>query len=843
MDTLYKGLSTVEAAHRLQRDGYNELPSKKRRSLFLIFFTIVSEPMFLLLIAGGTLYFILGSREEACMLFSFVFFVLGITFYQERKTDRALEVLRNLASPRALVIRDQVEKRIAGREVVIGDLVVLREGDCVPADATLVVAENLLVDESLLTGESVAVRKLAQGEKNSIFPSQRPGGDDLPFVYSGTLVVRGSGMAYVNTIGLDTEIGKIGKYLKTIETEKTPLQKEVNKLVRYFAVIGLLLCCVVVIFYGVTRTDWLHGLLAGIALAMAILPEEFPVVLMIFLAIGAWRISTKKVLTRRIPAIEALGSATVLCVDKTGTLTLNRMAVSELYVKDSFYEIPQAASKNHSLPELFHEVVEFSLLASQKDLLDPMEKAIHALGLHYLAHTEHIHKDWTLVRQYPLSKELLTIAQVWKSAKNSDYMIAVKGAPEAIADLCHFDQVHSTRLLEKVRIMASKGLRVLGIAKACFKKTVLPEQQHDFSFQFLGLIGLSDPIRPQVAESIQDCYTAGIRVIMMTGDYPETAKNIAQQIGLHLTDGIITGHELHQMSDEELQARIQQVNIFARIVPEQKLRLVKALQALGEVVAMTGDGVNDAPALKAAEIGIAMGSRGTDVARESSSLVLLEDDFFSIIQAIQLGRRIFDNIKKSIAYIVAIHVSIAGLSLLPVLFGWPLIFFPAHIVFLELIIDPACSIAFEAEPAERNIMRRPPRDPHKPLFDGRILKLSLLQGLGVLGVLLAVFFVLRYLGYSDSHARAFTFATLVLMNIGLIIANRSWAQGIINTMSIPNRALWWIIGGTILLLLAVLYVPFMRHLFYFSLLNPLELAMCFGIALISIAGLKRLILI
>jgi Ca2+-transporting ATPase len=759
---------------------------------------------------------------------------MGITLYQERKTERALEALRDLSSPRALVIREGKQKRIAGREVVRGDILVLSEGDRVPADAIVLSCVNLSVDESLLTGESVPVRKMAA---SGIMDMGRPGGDDLPFVYSSTLVVQGQGIAQVQATGLRTEIGKIGKALQAVEPEGTLLQKETGRLVRNLAILGLSLCMLVIVIYGLTRGDWLHGLLAGITLAMATLPEEFPVVLTIFLALGAWRISQKQVLTRRVPAIETLGSATVLCVDKTGTLTLNRMSVSKLFAHGQFHGIPHSID---IMPETFHELVEFSILASQIDPFDPMEKAIRELGERYLAQTEHLHHNWTLVHEYPLAKELLALSRVWKSPGRTDYVIAAKGAPEAIADLCHFDGVQTEDLSRHVNSMAEEGLRVLGVARARIEQTTLPGEQHDFKFEFLGLIGLADPVRPTVPDAVRECYTAGIRVVMITGDYPGTAQNIARQIGLTPNDRFMTGPELDGMDDSELQRRIQSISIYARVVPEQKLRLVNAFKANGEIVAMTGDGVNDAPALKSAHIGIAMGGRGTDVARESSALVLLDDDFSSIVQAVKMGRRIFDNIKKAIAYIFAIHVPIAGMSLIPVLLKWPLVLSPVHIVFLELIIDPACSVVFEAEPEEANVMNRPPRNPKEPLFSRKTLAVSMLQGLSVLFIVLAVYGIALYRGQGESEARALTFTTLIIANLGLILTNRSWSRTILSTLRSPNAALWWVLGGAAVFLGLVLYLPVLRSLFRFSILHPIDLAICLAAGVVSILWFEGL---
>ncbi len=829
------GLSEKDVSQRLQKYGYNELPSSKGRSVFATAWDVVREPMFLLLLACGTIYLILGDVQEALMLLGFVFVVLGITLYQERKTERALEALRDLSSPRALVIRGGERKRIAGREVVPDDLVVLAEGDRVPADSVVLSCTNLSTDESLLTGESVPVRKIVW---DGVREMTRPGGEDLPFIFSGTLIVQGQGIAKVRSTGLHTEMGSIGKALQTVPAEGTRLQKEVGQLVQRIALVGLTLCLIVIVVYGVTRGNWLQGFLAGITLAMALLPEEFPVVLTIFLALGAWRLSKMNVLARRVPVIETLGSATVLCVDKTGTLTVNRMSIRKLSVDGTVHNVEQQAGV--VLPETLHEIVEFGILASQRDPFDPMEKAFHDLGNLRLAETEHLHADWTLEREYSLSPELLAMSHVWKSPIGNDFVLATKGAPEAIVDLCHLDKERAKAVSDQVAGMAEDGLRVLGVAKGVFGKQPLPGEQHDFTFEFLGLVGLADPVRPTVPAAVEECYTAGIRVVMITGDHPTTARSIAMQAGIKPLDQIITGAELDKIDEVELQRRLRTINVFARMVPEQKLRLVNALKANGEVVAMTGDGVNDAPALKAAHIGLAMGGRGTDVAREASSLVLLDDDFASIVKAVRMGRRIFDHLQKAMTYIVAVHVPIAGMSLVPVLLGGSPVLLPVHILFLELIIDPACSVVFEAEPEEENVMRRPPRNPATPLFGPRILGIGLLQGASAFLVVLAIYLSSLWGWLNASDAIALCFTTLVVANLGLIFANRSWTRTIWSTIGTPNAALWWVIGGTIFFLSLALYVPFIRNMFHFSTLHPQDLALCLAGGLLSILWFESL---
>ena len=825
----FKGLTSAQVTEKLRTEGYNSLPSSKPKNFLSIALGVVKEPMFILLVACGSLYLVLGDLQEGLMLLGFVFVIMGIEFFQQKKTEKALDALKDMASPRALVIRNGSEIRIAGFEVVTDDLIVLQEGDRVPADATVLQSVNLLADESLLTGESVSVRKTDWDEIEKI---TQPGGDDLPFIFAGSMIVQGNGIARVTRIGVNTEIGKIGKELENIKDQPTRLKKEMGSLVKKLTIIAALLCILVIVAYTFTRGSLINGFLAGITLAMAVLPEEFPVILTVFMALGAWRMSKRKVLTRDPLAIETLGSATVLCTDKTGTLTENKMTVTKLYNGKDF----QTIEKSNELNSEFHEIMEFGILSSQTNPFDPMEKAITGMGKLYLKGTEHIHKNWEMIKEYPLSKELLAMSRVFSSKETKEKIIATKGAPEAIFELCHLDALEIKRLSHAVEELASDGLRVLGVAKAKIKAKGLPEIQHDFIFEFIGLIGLSDPIRANVKQAVSECYKAGIRVIMITGDYPVTAKHIAMEIGLENPDMCMTGKELHAISDAQLCKKIKAINVFARVVPEQKLKIVNALKKNGEIVAMTGDGVNDAPALKSADIGIAMGEKGTDVAREASSLVLMDDNFSSIVGAIRMGRRIFDNLQKSFGYIFAIHVPIAGLSLLPILLGnFPIILWPVHIVFLELIIDPACSIIFEAEKEEKNVMNRPPKQINEPFFGNRKILFSCLQGVGILIITLTVYFTGLHLGYIAEEVRAMTFTTLIISNISVILTNRSWSDNIFKIIATPNKAVLWVAGGAIFFLILVLNIPFFLSLFQFQKLTLINILIC------SLAGLTSII--
>ena len=643
-------------------------------------------------------------------------------------------------------------------------------------------------------------------------------------------------MARVTATGARSEIGRIGTALGTVENERSPLQKQTARLVRNLALLALALSLALVVVHGLIKGDWLQALLAGIALAMAILPEEYPLVLTVFPALGARRLSKEGVLTRRINAIETLGATTVLCSDKTGTLTENRMTVTHLAAGGAELgdRLALDSVTNGTLPEAFHTLVEVAILASVVDPFDPMEQAFHQLGERFLADTEHLHHDWRLVQTYALSPALRAMAHVWAASGDGVQTVAAKGAPEAVIDLCHLDETQKARIAGVVDELAADGLRVLAVARGAFEGQDWPASEHDFDFTFIGLLGLADPVRAEVPAAVAECRAAGIRVIMITGDYPATARAIAHQAGLVSRDGgVLSGDEIATLSDAALRERMATVSVCARIAPEQKLRIVQALKARGDIVAMTGDGVNDAPALRAAHVGVAMGGRGTDVARESASLVLIDDNFAAIVAAVRLGRRIFDNLRKAMSYILAVHVPIAGMAMLPVLFGWPALLYPMHIALLELIIDPACSIAFENEPAESDTMQRPPRNADAPLFGGATLGLALVQGLGVLAVVLAAF-AWASPRIPEPEARAFAFATLVIGNLSLILSNRSSTRSLWATLRTPNRTLWVVLCLAFALLLAALYVPWAVGVLRFAPLPAHELAAACGLGVLSV---------
>jgi P-type Ca2+ transporter type 2C len=812
-DSEYTGLTNKEAQERLKKDGYNELPSQKDKNAFSVFLTVLSEPMLALLLVAGLLYLALGEIQDALLLSTFIVFVIGITFYQERKTEKALQALKNLTSPRALVIRDGEEIHIPGREVVVGDIVIVKEGDRIPADAYVLNEDNLQTDESMLTGESLSVGKNIWKEGQEFLNDEEK---KKVSVFSGTLVVSGWATLRVFATGVSTQIGAIGKSLVTIVDEKTLLHKETSVIVRYAAFIGIILCAIVVILWSITHGNWIQGLLVGLTLSMSMLPEEFPVVLTIFFALGAWRLSKKHVLTRTPAVIETLGAATILCVDKTGTLTQNKMQLSRIFCQGNVIEL----HKNKLLETDGKTVLLYAFLASDQHPFDPLEKEIHRVmdegkGIEDLPKREH-------VQTIPLSKEVLAVTHIWKEESGGNFTVAVKGAPETIFDLCSLSEEEKAKAHAQVSDMAHDGLRVLGVAHATVNE-IHPEMVLDsIRLTYLGLIGFVDPIRESVKDALLSTYKAGIRVMMITGDYPGTATAIAKQIGLHHPDQIITGQEISSLNIEDLQNRMQTVSICARVIPEQKLAIVNALKARGEIVVMTGDGVNDAPALKSAHIGIAMGERGTDVARESADLVLTNDDFASIVGAVRTGRKIYENIKKAMAYIVAVHIPIAGMATIPILLGYPVVLMPAHIAFLELIIDPACSTVFEAEHAESTIMERPPRSINARIFSRSLLMVSLLQGLSVLGIVLVAYIGALYLGRSESEVRTIAFITMVSGYIMLIAVNLSWTKLVVSMIRTSTKAFRIVVVGVIVLLIGVLGYQPLREIFHFSPLHLID---------------------
>ena len=830
------GLSDREAERRLRSEGRNELPRPERRSPLRIVATTLREPMFAMLLVASGIYLLLGDFEEASILAGFAVVTVSIAVIQEARAERVLEALRDLTSPRALVLRSGEPRRIPGHDVVRGDVLILGEGDRVAADAVLLEAQNVAADESLLSGESVPVRKIARSAG-----ARHPDDEGTARVFAGSLIVSGQGLAEVNATGERSAIGKIGKALGQIDPRSPRMQEQTDRVVRIAGLAGLLVSGAVVVLFGLWRGSWLDAALSGIAVGMSMLPEEFPLVLTVFMAMGAWRISRAGVLTRRAAAIESLGAATVLCTDKTGTLTHNRMQIVELRAGEARW---RAGGPDLPVGNL-RRVVESGVLASAANPYDPMERAFHDLAAQDAAAHPAPQLGKELVRHFALTSELLAITQIWRHGESDQWIVASKGAPEAILRLTALSPSDRQGVQAQVEEMAGAGLRVLAVAASRIPaEAASPEVPSQLApMEFLGLVGLADPLREEVPAAIARCRSAGVRIVMVTGDHPATAQAIARQAGLP-ADAVVSGSELAALNDAQLIERVRHAAVFARIMPDQKLRIVEALKSAGEIVAMTGDGVNDAPSLKAADIGIAMGGRGTDVAREASALVLLDDQFGSIVQAIALGRRIYDNLQKAVAYIIAIHVPIAGLALLPLIFDLPLLLLPLHIAFLEMVVDPVCSIVFEAEQEEPNIMRRPPRNPLAPFFSPLLVVLALAQGVVMLGLVASIYLGALRGGLPADQARALGFTALVATNIGLVLANRSFGSSLLKAILKPGGTFWAVLGATSLLLVAILVIPWARERFHFGAIGvqgALLAVGAAGAALVILESLKALL--
>lgn len=789
------GLSSAEAALRLERNGPNRLPQPDRRNGLRIALGVVREPMLLLLLSAAGLYLLLGDPREASVLLASVGLVIGLTVIQEYRSERALQALRDLSSPRARVLRDGDVRVVSSQELVVGDVIAVAEGDRVPADARVLDDYDLMLDESMLTGESMPVRRQAG-----------PAADvEMNRIHAGTLVVRGHGMAEVVATGSATAMGRIGDQLRFQRSPPTPMQLEIRRAVVLFATLGLLVSGLMTVLYVAIHGGWLQGLLAGVTLAMANIPEEFPVVLTVFLALGGWRMARRRALVRRAPAIEALGSVTILCADKTGTLTENRMSLAELATEDGAAPPERLSSSSQ------RRLLEIADRACPDRPFDPMEHAIRAAATGLGPSPVRVR-----VHEYPFGKDLLATTHVWEDPNSPELLIASKGAPETIAALCRLSPERTDAVLQAVERMAGRGLRVIAVAVAAWPPgpVALPSTPRDFHFEWLGLLGFVDPLRGGVADAIGQARTAGVRVIMLTGDHVATARAIAAQAGMDRCDSVALGADLERLDDAAVMRCIQDTDVFARVKPEHKLRLVEALKRAGEVVAMTGDGVNDAPALMASHVGVAMGGRGTDVAREAASIVLLDDDFVTVVRAIRQGRVVYDNIVRAIRYILAVHVPITGLALLPLLFGAAPMLMPLHVVFLELIIDPASTLVFEREPADPGVMRRPPRPPSQRLLDMRTLFGSLGVGLAVFAAVAAVYVLGRSAALPTSQLAALCFTALISGNLGLVALNcrrgdRRWTWR-------SNPAFWTIVACALGTLVLITRIPSLGIWFRFS---------------------------
>ncbi|HEY9131410.1 MAG TPA: cation-translocating P-type ATPase [Dyella sp.] len=795
------GLGDDEAAERLKKSGPNLLPSVKHKALWRMIAEVLAEPMFLLLIVAAALYFRLGDAAEAIFLSGSVAFVATLTIAQSRRTQRALEALRDLAAPRARVIRNGIEKHISAAEVVVDDVLVLGEGDRICADAKLLDG-SLSVDESLLTGESVPVDKSQVEHDISLS--------------AGTVITRGTAIAQVTATGSATAMGRIGQALSTTQEPISILQRDSRRLVWIFAGAALLFA------FSLFVLQWLlqgHGpqesLLMAIALAMAILPEEFPVVLTIFLALGAWRIARRGVLTRRVASVETLGTISVLAVDKTGTLTQNAMELAELAMSSETHR-----TADGPMPPQFEPLLVHALMAISPHTFDPMEKAISAYARQWLPPEAQAAAYRPFARTYELTPALMAMTHAFVREAGEGHDLAAKGAPEAILALCNLPSKERADIDRRIQALAAQGLRVIAVASGQWDSGEWPDSQRDLKYRFLGWLAFRDPPRPDAAAAVSECLRAGIRVIMMTGDHPQTAQAIAAQVGLGNRGNYITGDEIDTWSDRQLARRLADVTVCARVRPLQKLRLVRAFQQLDHVVGMTGDGVNDAPALKAADVGVAMGRRGTDVAREAAALVLLDDSFSSLVSAIRQGRLIYDNIAKASRFIVAVHAPIVALAIVPSLLGWPMALTPVAIVMLEIVIDPACSIVFESAHASGTLMTRLPRTKEESPFFGGNLWTGIAQGTGIAAVLTASYALMNIMGTAPDVARPATFLSLVFSVFLLALANHDTARPFSRASFAGNPRLMPLLLSVLALMAAILLIPILSSMLGFANVSP-----------------------
>jgi Ca2+-transporting ATPase len=817
-EELQKGLTDEEVTVSRAKYGTNTLDRTGSKNIFHILAGVFKEPMMILLAAACSIYFFTGETGDGIIMLAAIFIVAGISIYQETKSESAIKALKKLTQPLTNVMRNSQKTEISSEEIVVGDIMIIEEGQSISADAKIIESNDLSVDESILTGESFSVEKV-------------PGSDE---VYMGTNVASGFGYTEVISVGMNTKIGKLGKTLESIKKEDTVLQKQINNFVRRMAFIGFVAFLFVWAYNYYDSGDIIHGLMHGLTLAMAVLPEEIPVALTTFMALGAYHLLKYNILTKQPQTVEALGSATVICTDKTGTLTENKMKVTEIYNfrDDKIIEYTDKDLQDESNREL----INYSKLSSEPEAFDPMETAIEELFED--AGDKNIFNNLSMIKEYPLSGKPPMMTHIYSDGKT--IITSCKGAPEGIINISDLADEEKEKIHLVVNKFAEKGLRVLGVAKADFQSRDFPADQRNFKWQFLGLIALSDPPKKNIKEVINDFYRSGIEVKMITGDYPVTAKSIGRQIGLKNPDRVLTGEEIIHMSDKELQDSVQGINIFARMLPEAKLKIVNALKADGEVVAMTGDGVNDGPALKASNIGIAMGKKGSEIAKQEASLILVDDDLSNMVKAVALGRKIYSNLKKAIRYIISIHIPIISIVTFPLILGWKYqnIFMPIHVIFLELVMGPTCSIVFENEPIEKDILDQKPRKLSTKFFSFKELAVSMIQGLviafGLMGIL---YYTIQY-GISEEISRTMIFTSLLFSNIFLTYTGRSERYSIFTTLKYSNKLLYIITLITIVILILSLTVKPVIAVFNFDSLTIDQLLISIAVSFISVIWIE-----
>jgi len=810
----FQGLSDEEVIASRLKFGSNDRHSSDPNRFLLVLKEVVTEPLFVILVLTSLVYFLLGEYSEGIIMLIALSFVSGISLFQENRSRNAVAALNKLSAPLAKVYRNGILQNIPTTEIVVDDVISVEDGDLIPADAIILKLNDLSVNESLLTGESLAVYKELSENNNKIF--------------QGTQVMSGACVAQVNAIGGATEIGKIGGALKEIEVEKTPLQLQIKSFIRSMVSAGVLAFLLVWILNYFLTKNILQSLLSGLTLAMSVLPEEIPVAFSTFMALGAYRLYKKMVIARTPYTVETLGAATVICVDKTGTITENNMQLATIYDYTSDKYIDYSSEKG-----TFNEVLNYAVWASEIDPFDAMEKSLHQYYGSLANFDER--PSYNMVHEYPLGGTPPIMTHVFQN-KNAEHIIACKGAPEGVLRQCSIAEQEKIEIQNKVKALASKGYRVLGVAKANIPLEELPESQQDIKFEFLGLVAFSDPPKKNMSSIFQTFYDAGIQVKMITGDFAETANSLADQTNFRKGNAILTGEEVMQMETAALCDKVKEVNIYARMFPQAKLKVIEALKANKEIVAMTGDGVNDAPALKAAHIGIAMGKRGSEVAKSAASLIIMDDDLGHMTDAVALGRRIYENLKKAIQYIISIHIPIILIVTLPLVLFWKFndIFSPIHVIILELIMGPTCSIIYENEPMEANYMKKPPRKLSTTFFSFRELSISITQGLIITLACLAVGYYYMENGHSEEMVRTTIYSTLIFSNLFLTLSNRSFYYSVLKTLRYKNNLIPLIITISLIILFLSIYITPIQNLFRFQALGIMDILSCLLAAFIGV---------
>lgn len=812
-----KGLSNQEVLNARNQFGNNQLTFKKTSGFIEALKSIFKEPMVILLLVAAAIYFITGNIGDGSFLAAAIILVAAISLFQDARSRQALEKLEAFTQPYCKVIRDNQMLSIHIDELVIGDFILAEEGSAIAADGNIIKANDFSVNESILTGETYSVSKNENSSDNK--------------VYRGTYVVTGLAVIQITAIGNDSKLGKIGKSLESIGEEKTPLEKQINRFVQHMAIIGTIVFLIVWFINFKQSDNMLSSLLQALTLAMSILPEEIPVAFTTFMALGAWRLMKMGIVVKQMKTVETLGSATVICTDKTGTLTENKMSIGAIYnssLQKTIFpdEINQGQQENDLL-------IKFAMWASEPIPFDPMEIALHQL---YKEHT--IIDDrpfFKMIHEYPLDGRPPMMTHIFEN-ESGQRIIAAKGAPEAIFACSNANNETRLATQKAINEFTAAGFRVLAVGEALFSGTDFPTKQQDFLFNLLGIVAFYDPPKENMKTVLNQFYQAGIKVKIITGDNAATTKTIANKIGFRGSEKQISGEELMLLSDQDLKERVAETALFTRMFPEAKLKIINALKSNNEIVAMTGDGVNDGPALKAAHIGIAMGKKGTEIAKEAASLILINDDLAKMVDAVAIGRKIYTNLKKAIQYIISIHIPIVLTVFIPLVLGWiyPNIFTPVHVIFLELIMGPTCSIIYENEPIEKNSMSQLPRPFTSTFFSWRELATSVVQGLAItMGTLYIYQYAVRN-GFDLNTTRTMVFCCLVFANIFLTLENRSFYFSIFTTIRYKNNLVLWMIVITLLLLLSLIYIPPFAHFFDFESINLNLIGICFVVGSVSV---------